>query len=109
MHALRLRWSWYELKEPSKLWVELENSCSEENPWDSPWLLGRKPNNIAPLIYEILRRKNRKVCEALKDNAWILKINPPSIVSVEHIGEFFTLRMLAIDFHLNEITEDDIV
>ena len=62
--------------------------------WDSPWLLGRKPKDIAPLIFEASRRKNWKVWEALKGNAWILKINPSTVVTVGHIREFFTLWML---------------
>ena len=47
--------------------------------------------------------------EALKENAWILKINPNTVVTVGHIREFFTLWMLVHDFHLDEQTEDDIV
>ena len=47
--------------------------------------------------------------EALKNNAWILKIKPPDIVTVHHIREFFTLWMLVQDFHLDEFAEDDIV
>ena len=77
--ALRLRWLWYEWKEPRKLWVGLGNPCTVEDHdffyasttiilgngaktpfWDSPWLLGRKPKDIAPLIFEASRRKNWK-------------------------------------------------
>ena len=75
--ALRLKWLWFEWKEPSKLWVGLGNPCTEEDRdffyastsiivgngaktpfWDSPWLLGRKPKDIAPLVFEASRRKN---------------------------------------------------
>ena len=74
--ALRLRWPWYEWKEPTKMWVGMGNPCDEEDLkffyasttiivgngaktpfWDSPWLLGRKPKDIAPLIYEASKRK----------------------------------------------------
>jgi hypothetical protein len=75
--------------------------------WYSLWLLGRKPKEIAPLIYEASLRTNWKVREVLAKNAWILKIIPTNVVSVNHIREFFTLWMH--DFHLDEPTEDNIV
>ena len=126
--ALRLRWPWYEWKEPTKLWVGSGNPCDEEDLnffyacttitvgngaktpfWDSPWLLGRKPKDIAPLIYVTSSQKHWKVREALKDNAWILKIRPPASVSIEHVAQFFTLWMLLHEVHLDEFTEDDIL
>ena len=109
--ALRLRWPWFEWKEPCKLWVGHGNPCDAEDLdffyasttitvgngartpfWDSPWLLGRKPKDIAPLIFEASSRKNWKVREALRNNAWILRIKPPSAaVSAEHIRQLFSL------------------
>lgn len=110
------------------MWVGTENPCDEadldffyasttiilgngaKTPfWDSPWLLGRKPKEIAPLIYEASSRKNWKVREAIKDNAWILKIRSDTVVSIDHIREFFTLWMLLLDVILDEHSEDDIV
>ena len=82
--ALRLRWPWYEWKEPTKLWVGLGNLCTEEDMdffyasttiivgngaktpfWDSPWLLGRKPKDIAPLIFQASKRKRLTLRQAL--------------------------------------------
>ena len=77
--------------------------------WESPWLLGRKPKDIAPLIYESSSRKHWKVREALKENAWILKIKPPAVASTEHVTQFFTLWMLLHEVHLDELAEDDII
>ena len=128
--ALRLRWLWYEWTEPRRLWVGLGNPCTEEDLeffyasttitvgdgaktpfWGSPWLLGRKPKDIAPLLFAASRRKNWKVREALVGNAWIFKINlnTDTDVSIAHIREFFTLWMLLNDVHLHEQTEDVIV
>ena len=126
--ALRLRWLWFEWNDPRKLWVGLGNPCTEEDYeffyasttitvgdgaktpfWDSPWLLGRKPKDIAPPIFAASTRKNWKVREALKGNAWILKISHIAVVFAAHIQEFFTLWMLLNDFHLHEQTEDTIV
>ena len=126
--ALRLRWPWYEWKEPTKLWVGMGNPCNEEDLnffyasttitvgngaktpfWESPWLLGRKPKNIAPLIFEVSSRKKWKVREAIKHNAWMLKIKPPTVISVEFITQFFTLWMLLDEVHLDALAEDDIL
>ena len=126
--ALRLRWPWYEWKAPNKLWVGLGNPCMEDDMdffyasttiilgngaktpfWDSPWLLGRKLKDIAPLIYEASTRKNWKVREALHGDAWILKIGRNTIVSGAHILQFFTLWMLVHDLHLDQQTDDDII
>lgn len=49
------------------------------------------------------------VREALKNNAWTLKINPPTVASIKHIRQFFGLWMLVNEIHLDESTEDDIV
>ena len=77
--------------------------------WDSPWLLGRKPKDIAPLIYGAFTRKNWKVREALDGNAWILKINHNIVASIAHIRQFFTLWMLVHDLHLDTQADDDII
>jgi hypothetical protein len=61
--------------EPNKLWVGLGHPCYEEDLdffysstkimvengartpfWDSPWLLERKPKDLAPLIFEAYSR-----------------------------------------------------
>ena len=77
--------------------------------WDSPWLLGRKPKDTTPLVYEALRRKKWKVWEALKENAWIFKINYNSAVSGDHFRKFLTLWMLVHNFPLDVQTEDVII
>ena len=47
--------------------------------------------------------------EALKDNAWIFKININTVVTGGHIREFFTLWMLVHDFSLDVQVEDGII
>jgi hypothetical protein len=42
--------------------------------WHAPWLEGRKPIDIAPLIYACSTRKNWTVCQALSNNAWAKKV-----------------------------------
>ena len=126
--ALRLRWPWFEWTAPQKLWVGLGNPCNEadldffyasptitmgngaKTPfWDSPWLHGCKPKGVAPLVFVASSRKNWKVREALQNNAWILKINTSTVVSVEHIRQFFTLWELVNGVHLDALSEYTIV
>src|SRR3954464_3699147 len=74
--------------------------------WSSPWLLGRKPQEIAPLIHEASSRKKWTVKEALHNNAWLLKINPNTVISMGHISQLVTLSRLLHDFHLDVHSED---
>uniref|UniRef100_A0A453TCY8 Uncharacterized protein n=1 Tax=Aegilops tauschii subsp. strangulata TaxID=200361 RepID=A0A453TCY8_AEGTS len=39
----------------------------------------------------------------------ILKINPSTSISAEHVTQFFTLWMLLHEVHLDELSEDDIL
>lgn len=126
--ALRLRWPWYEWKESSKLWVGMGNPCDEvdldffysststtvgngvRTPfWDSPWVLGRKPKDIAPLNFEASSRKKGKVRESLMENAWIAKIKLTPEFSWDQIHEFVVLWSLIYDFQLDSLVEDDIL
>ncbi|KAI4991646.1 hypothetical protein ZWY2020_040032 [Hordeum vulgare] len=126
--ALRLRWLWYEWNEPCRLWVGLGNPCTKEDIdffyasttismgdgtktpfWDSHWLLGRKPKDIAPLIFGASKRKNWKVREAMAGNAWIFKIKHNTVVSIDHIREFFMIWTLLNDVQLQEQAEDVII
>ena len=128
VRALRLRGPWFEWTTQTKLWVGLVNPCNEEDLdffyasttitmgngaktpfWDSPWLHGCKPKDVAPLVFAASSRKNWKVREALQNNAWILKLNTSTVVSVEHIRQFFTLWALVNDVHLDALSEDTIV
>jgi hypothetical protein len=59
--------------------------------WDSPWLNGRKPKNIDPLIYEVSTRTKWKVNQALLNDAWISKIKMDTSLTVQHIHEYIRL------------------
>ena len=77
--------------------------------WDSPWLLGRKPKDIAPLIFQASKRKRSTLRQALQGNAWMTHIKHATILSVTHIREFFSLWALVHDFHLDDHVQNDIV
>jgi hypothetical protein len=125
--ALRLRWPWFEWRHPTKLWVGMGNPCDEVDMdlfyasttitigngkiasfWDSPWLNGMKPKDIAPLIYEASSRKNWKVHQALLANAWVRKIRLDINLTVQHIHEYIRLWTQLRGVHLDEHIEDTI-
>jgi hypothetical protein len=58
---------------------------------DSPWLNGRNPKNIAPLVFETSNRKKRKVKQAMHDNAWISKIKMDLNLTIPHIQQYIQL------------------
>jgi hypothetical protein len=126
--ALGLRWPWLEWKDDSKIWAGTGNPCNENDMeifyaattitlgngrkthfWQAPWLEGKMPKNIAPKIYEICKRKNWKVSQALQDDEWIRKLSGEATLSIEHLTQFVQLWALIQNVHLDEHVEDDIV
>jgi hypothetical protein len=108
--ALRLRWPWQEWTMPEKLWVGLGNPCTPVDMslfyaatsisigngasadfWQTPWLLGQRPMDIAPDIYALCRRKNWKVVEALHNGAWVDRIDFSAGLSVHLLEQFVSL------------------
>jgi hypothetical protein len=124
--ALRLRWLWQEWVAPEKLWVGLEtpnddtdrqlfNAATEvtigdgrrASFWSSSWLRGATPKEIAPMIFEVSKRKNRCVQDALAGNKWIADIVVDTF-TIEHISQFITLAGLLHDIIPTPGTEDTI-
>ncbi|KAE8799960.1 Auxin response factor 21 [Hordeum vulgare] len=68
-----------------------------------------KPMDMASLVYATSTRKNWKVREALKDDAWVKKIQMSSSFSIEHFRQFLEPWATFRDFHVQEDIEDDIV
>ena len=125
--ALRLRWPWMAWKDPSKLWVGLGNPCSEvdmnlfyastvitlgnggKTPfWEAPWLGGKRPKDIAPLIFAACKRKKWCMREAMRDKAWVHKINPSTDLTVGHIVQFVDLWVRLLGIQLQMDVDDDI-
>ena len=125
--ALRLRWLWFEWAEPSKMWVGMANPCdildrdlfyassyitigngARAPFWDSPWVDGDKPANIAPLIFEASKRKNWTVREAMHEDKWLSSIKLPDHWTMEHIRQIVTLWARLRVIPISEDTEDTI-
>jgi hypothetical protein len=125
--VLRLRWSWLQWKDPNKIWAGSGNPCTKEDMdifytaikislgngnktpfWQAPWLHGRRPIDVAPLIFEISKRKNWVVSKALHDNSWVEKIDLEKSFTIHHFNQFLELWMLLSTVQLNELVDDDI-
>jgi hypothetical protein len=74
--------------------------------WNSSWLNGRKPKDIAPVIYEASTRKKWKINHALLNNGWIAKNRMDISLSVQHIHEYILLWVQLNDIHLNDEAND---
>lgn len=59
--------------------------------WESAWLDGIRPKDIAPKIFDISKRKSCSVKKALHDNFWVTQVNTGGIISTSHLNEFVNL------------------
>jgi mannosylglycoprotein endo-beta-mannosidase len=117
--ALRLRWLWYEWNEPDRPWVGTELPVNEIDRqlfrastvvtvgnglkaefWNSSWLNGSPPRDVAPSLYRLAWRKRRKVAEELENQSWTRGLWRMS--SVQEMAEFVVLWDLVHDFQLSE-------
>jgi hypothetical protein len=77
--------------------------------WDSPWLEGKRPKDIAPLIYEVSKKKRCTVAQALVSKSWILNIKMDANLTVPHIREYIRLWGCLQNVILHEERVDSIV
>jgi hypothetical protein len=99
--ALRIRWLWHEWDDDPKPWVGLGNTCTTQDKellrrattkvtignekkllfWESTWVHGARPKDIAPLIFDLSKRKRCTVPKALEEYFWVTQINHESAIS----------------------------
>jgi hypothetical protein len=87
--ALRLRWLRYKWYDPNRPWVGTEPPVNENDKqlfrastvvtignglkaefWNSSWLQGTAPRDLAPNLYKLAWRKHRKVFEEVTNANW---------------------------------------
>jgi hypothetical protein len=84
-------------------------NCRKTPFWHAPWLNGRKPIEIAPLIFASSKRKSLKVSQALHEQLWVEKIDFSRPFTMEHFSQFVELWYLIASVNLRGDQEDDIV
>jgi hypothetical protein len=123
--ALRLRWLWYKWVEVDRPWVggnipvnevdrQLFRACTRVQLgngataqfWESTWLDGKAPRDIAPLLYKLAWRKKLKAREQLENQSWTRGLWRMS--TVEEMAEFVMLWDLVQGVHFSD-EEDKIV
>uniref|UniRef100_A0ACD6AK31 Uncharacterized protein n=1 Tax=Avena sativa TaxID=4498 RepID=A0ACD6AK31_AVESA len=118
--ALRLRWLWQEWKNEDKPWVGLGSPCTTKDHdlfaaattvivgdgekvlfWEASWLDGMRPKDVAPLIFEISRKKKCSVLCALHNDFWVSQINTQNGLSLEHLEQFYKLweKLVNVSLH----------
>lgn len=116
--ALRLRWLWFQWTESDRPWVggaipvnevdkQLFRACTRVQLgngntaqfWESCWLDGRAPRDIAPLLYRLAWRKNLKVSDQLVNQCWTRGLWRMS--TVEEMAQFVLLWDLVHGVVLN--------
>ena len=53
--------------------------------WNSSWLNGLRPRDIAPDLFNLSRKKNSSVHQAMTNNLWITNIDGTNGLSLAHI------------------------
>jgi hypothetical protein len=68
--------------------------------WEASRIDGQRPKDIAPLIFQIPKRKKCTVQKALEGEFWVSQINTEAGLSLEHIIEYNKLWGLLQAVHL---------
>jgi hypothetical protein len=74
--------------------------------WQSSWLQGTAPKNIAPTLFKKTKRRNVRVNKALERNKWVDHVSP--ISSQQEVTEFVALWELTREVTLDNSREDSI-
>jgi len=107
--ALRLRWLWKQCKTEGGQWLHSEAPCTTKDKqlfaaattitvgngdkisfWESAWIQGRRPRDMAPAVYNISTRKNRNLREALENNNWVRDLDL-------HNAHFSTVHYISVN------------
>ena len=124
--ALRLRWLWRKWIGRQSLELQAETPCSKKDKllfaaatsfsigdgkrlsfWHDGWLQGQCPCDLAPSLYEISKRKQRTLHEALQNKNWMRDLNlHHRSFSARHLLEYVQLWRATQSLVLHTNTED---
>jgi hypothetical protein len=118
-HALRLRWLWHHGDANKKPWKHLLRVGDQQDRhlffcstvmqvgngkntpfWESKWLHGQAPRDLAPNLYKIARFKHRSVHRELQHLRWIRNLQ--DISTVVQLEEFTILFMALSPIELTQ-------
>jgi hypothetical protein len=68
---------------------------------EDSWLNGRRPKDIAPLIFKFSKKKKSTVSKAIDGSSWIAQVNANDSLSLEHIVQFYTLWEMLQSVHID--------
>jgi hypothetical protein len=113
--TLRVRWLWQEWTSPDKTWIDMEVPCTENDKllfaacttitlgdgqraafWNSAWLTGQRPKDLAQVLFAKTRCKKRTVVEALQGNTWIRDLNLREGFTTAHLLQLVNLWLLVL-------------
>lgn len=115
--ALRLRWLWYQWNDSNRPWVGTDVPCGEVDKqlfrastrvtvgngnrarfWESAWLDGKAPRDLAPNLYKLAWRKRQSVRDDMMNGNWTRGLW--RMTTAEELAEMESLLMLLSEVHL---------
>jgi hypothetical protein len=69
--------------------------------WEASWVNGWRPKDIAPLIFDLTKRKRCTVAKALEEFFWVTQINFQGGLSLDHLIQFAKLWEMVQHVHLD--------
>jgi hypothetical protein len=116
---LRLRWLWKQCKKDQGQWLDAETPCTTKDKhlfaaattitvgcgaqiafWENAWLQGRRPRDITLAVYNISKKKNRSLREALENNRWVHDLDfRNDHFSAVHLAEYCDLWLQVSHFN----------
>jgi hypothetical protein len=108
-------------------WVGMEVPCTEKDKllfaactmitlgnrqktafWNSAWLAGQRPKDLAPLLFAKTRRKKHIVAEALQGSSWIRDLKIREGFTTAHLLQLVNLWLQVSSTQLQHDREDSI-
>ena len=74
--------------------------------WHNSWLDGEAPRNLAPHLFQLVKRKNRSVQQELQNNKWIRSLQGKITTATQ--VEFVSLWLRIQNIHLQPDMQDSI-